>query len=72
MGVELEIDGAGELDSKASQILDVANRGGLELLYCKHDGSLDDGFELVSHPMSLEYHCHQMPAGFVLSPPCYI
>ena len=66
MGVELEIDGAGELDSKASQILDVANRDGSELLYCKHDGSLDDGFELVSHPMSLEYHCHQMPWADVL------
>ena len=66
MGVELEIDGAGELDSKASQILDLANRGGSELLYCKHDGSLDDGFELVSHPMSLEYHCHQMPWADIL------
>jgi len=66
MGVELEIDGAGELDSKASQILDVANRGGLELLYCKHDGSLDDGFELVSHPMSLDFHQKEMPWAAVL------
>ena len=66
MGVELEIDGAGELDSKASQILDVANRGGSELLYCKHDGSLDDGFELVSHPMSLDFHQKGMPWAAVL------
>jgi len=25
-------------------------------LFIKHDGSLDCGFELVSHPMSMEYH----------------
>ena len=66
MGVELEIDGAGELDSKASKILDVATRGGSELLYCKHDGSLDDGFELVSHPMSLDFHQKEMPWAAIL------
>lgn len=66
MGVELEIDGAGELDSKASQILTVANRGGSELLYCKHDGSLDDGFELVSHPLTLQFHQETMPWAAIL------
>ena len=25
-------------------------------MYIKGDGSLDDGMELVSHPMSLDYH----------------
>lgn len=53
-GVELEIDYGGESDSSARAILDVANGNGLEYLYCKHDGSLDDGFELVSHPMTLD------------------
>lgn len=27
----------------------------LGFTYCKHDGSLDDGIELVSHPATLEY-----------------
>ena len=27
-----------------------------EHIYIKSDGSLDDGFEIVSHPMTLEYH----------------
>ena len=27
-----------------------------DCLYIKSDGSLDDGMELVSHPMSLDYH----------------
>jgi len=29
--------------------------------YCKHDGSLNDGFEIVTHPMTLDYHLHRMP-----------
>lgn len=59
-GVELEIDGAGESNRSASAILDVANRKD-EHLYCKHDGSLNDGFELVTHPMTLDYHLQEMP-----------
>jgi len=38
----------------------------LENAYCKHDGSLDDGFEVVTHPMSLEYHMREMPWQRVL------
>jgi len=29
-------------------------------LYIKQDGSLDDGMEIVSHPMSLDYHLQSM------------
>ena len=32
-----------------------------EHIYCKHDGSLDDGFEIVSHPATLEYHTKTIP-----------
>ena len=60
-GVELEIDGAGEDDTSAGQIMEIANGNGVENLYCKHDGSLDDGFEMVTHPMTLEYHMKEMP-----------
>ena len=60
-GVELEIDGAGEDGESAYEIMEIANCNGLENLYCKHDGSLDDGFEMVTHPMTLDYHMREMP-----------
>jgi hypothetical protein len=54
-GVELEIDGGGEDSSNAETLLKIANRIE-EHLYIKHDGSLTDGLELVSHPCTLDYH----------------
>lgn len=65
-GVELEIDEAGEDNDSARRIMEIANGNGLENLYCKHDGSLDDGFELVTHPMTLEYHRNEMPWAKIL------
>ena len=65
-GVELEIDSGGEDDDNAQQIMEIANGNGVENLYCKHDGSLDDGFELVTHPMTLEYHMKKMPWARIL------
>ena len=59
-GVELEIDEAGECTSSARTLLAIANRDGAHA-YCKHDGSLEEGFEIVTHPMSLDYHLTQMP-----------
>ena len=59
-GVELEIDGAGEDSENACQLMSLANRG-RELVYCKHDGSLSDGFEIVTHPMTLDFHQNAMP-----------
>lgn len=59
-GVELEIDGAGERDSHARSLLEIGNREGA-YLYIKHDGSLDDGLELVTHPASLEYQLRRIP-----------
>lgn len=64
-GVELEIDGAGERNDRACRLLDIANRGGHEHIYIKHDGSLDDGMEIVTHPMTLHYHLRDMPWGDV-------
>lgn len=59
-GVELEIDGAGESNKNAAAILDIANRSN-EQVYIKHDGSLNDGFEIVTHPASLQFHLYEMP-----------
>ena len=60
MGVELEVDEGGESDSNARKILEAANSDS-DLVYIKRDGSLSDGMEIVSHPMTLEYHMTQMP-----------
>ena len=59
-GVELEIDKGGEEHDNAREILSVANKKD-ERLYAKHDGSIYNGFELISHPLSLEYHRSEMP-----------
>lgn len=50
-GVELEVDKGGEDDSNAQLLIDMANQNE-ERIYCKHDGSINEGFEIVSHPMS--------------------
>jgi hypothetical protein len=49
LGVELECDEGDDLD-----IVDVLSQK--PQLYCKQDGSLNNGFEVVSHPMTLKYH----------------
>lgn len=58
-GIELEIDKGGEDSSNAQKLLDAANKRE-ERIYCKHDGSINNGFEIVSHPMSLDYHMNNM------------
>jgi len=59
-GIELEIDKGGEFDENAQMILDVGNSGG-EKIYCKHDGSIEDGFEIVSHAATIDYHLNHFP-----------
>jgi hypothetical protein len=53
LGVELEIDGGGEDHYYAKLIL---NEGYPGFLYAKRDGSLQSGFEIVSHPATLAFH----------------
>lgn len=55
-GLELEVDGGGEDNDKASKVLEAADGR----CYCKHDGSLDQGFEIVSHPGTLAHHQYEM------------
>ncbi len=64
-GVELEIDHGGKDRDNAQELLEVANENATNL-YIKTDGSLDDGLELVTHPMTLDYHMNTMPWGEVL------
>ena len=55
MLVELEIDHGGKDYDNAEALLDIGNRY-TENIYIKSDGSLDDGLEIVSHPMTINYH----------------
>ena len=64
-GVELEIDAGGKDEDNACRIKQTANNN-CEHIYCKSDGSLDDGFEIVTHPMSLQYHMDNMPWAEVM------
>jgi hypothetical protein len=36
-------------------------------IYCKHDGSLDDGVEIVTHPATIDYHCNQLEWSALIS-----
>ena len=65
-GVELEIDEGGESAESAQKILQTANRDN-KLVYIKHDGSLNDGMEIVTHPMSFDFHMKSMPWAEILS-----
>ena len=58
-GVELEIDRGGECNQNAEKLYEIANSSD-DRIYCKHDGSLSDGFEIVSYPMTLNYHINNM------------
>lgn len=54
MGIELELEvGEGSRSEVAEQILK-------DPLYCKSDGSIDYGFEIVTHPCTMAYHKKQM------------
>lgn len=55
MGVELEIDKGEDDASCANEIVAT-----IEDVYCKHDGSLSCGVEIVSHPCTLEYHLNEL------------
>ena len=58
-GVELEVDDGGKDNDNAYRLKSIGNAQ-LETIYIKSDGSLDDGFEIVSHPMTLDYHTEEM------------
>ena len=60
LGIELEIDQGGLRDDHAKILKLLANEDS-DHLYIKEDSSLKNGFELVSHPMSLDYHLNSMP-----------
>lgn len=50
-GVELEVDDGDDAEDLAEELDNL-----YEPIYMKHDGSLDEGVEIVTHPCSLAYH----------------
>lgn len=56
MGIELEIDNGGEKDSVAARVVDHLTVDGKMFAYCSHDGSLDNGFEIITMPATRGYH----------------
>lgn len=50
IGVELEVDQSGERDDMSEMTVKLLN----EEVYCKHDGSLDKGFEIITYPHTYE------------------
>ena len=65
-GIELEIDKGGEDEENAQRIIDIGNSGA-ERIYCKHDGSIDYGFEIVSHAATADYHLNSFPWREILA-----
>ncbi len=59
-GAELEIDRGGKDEDNACKLCEEANKH-CENIYIKTDSSLNDGLEIVTHPMTLDYHINNMP-----------
>ncbi len=57
-GIELEIDNGNNFDLVTKELHELSEDG--DLFYMKPDGSLPDGIEIVSHPMSLDFHKNNM------------
>lgn len=77
-GTELEVDIDEEKNNicelfennkgHAYNVLSIANSNQKkQRIYIKSDGSLENGFEIVSHPMSLSYHMNNMPWQEIMS-----
>ena len=56
---------AAKNSDNADTLLGIGNRIA-EHIYIKSDGSLNDGMEIVTHPMSLRYHKEKMPWAEVM------
>ena len=55
-GVELECDGGDSVSDALRDINRITDR-----CYCKHDGSLSNGYEIVTHPGTLAWHKERFP-----------
>ena len=56
-GIEVEVEAGSRNYGEASEY--AYQLEGMDLAYLKHDGSLNNGFELVTHPMSHDFYKNQ-------------
>ena len=56
LGVELEVDEGGKRDKNAVKVMNTINKNKDMFVYCMSDGSLNDGFEIITQPATLKYH----------------
>lgn len=62
LGLEMEFHRCGESNSRADAIINNLN----QIMYAKHDGSLRDGMEFITHPCTPEFHLQQVDYdGFI-------
>lgn len=55
LGIELEVDYGGQEDCNAEKAMSIMNEKDT-FVYTMRDGSLDDGFEIITQPATLKYH----------------
>ncbi len=55
-GIELEVERMRGNDKSCDDMAEDLTENNGNWIYFKEDGSLDNGFEIVSHPSDLEYH----------------
>lgn len=60
-GVELEVDDTNDNDLERDETAEKVIEKGDGKLYCKYDGSLSAGFEIVTHPCTVDYHMNSFP-----------
>ncbi len=64
MGMELEVDGGNNIPEIAEELIEYSKEE--TLFYLKEDGSLNNGFEIVTHPCSLNFFEEDFPFKEVL------
>lgn len=58
LGVEIEVDEGGQKDKMAKAAMKYMNKDRM-FVYCMRDGSLNEGFEIITQPATLKYHQSQ-------------
>ena len=73
--LEVELNSGTSLEYKriiADEIMRITTSNGTPIFYCKNDGSLETGFEIVSHPMTLNAWKHFDFEGLIYKYRSYI
>lgn len=63
LGLEMEFHRCGESDERANHIIADLNK----IVYAKHDGSLHNGMEFVTHPCTPKFHMQNIDYGAFFS-----